>query len=126
MELYQAHLLLRACTARNVNMQQIWELYINRYAQASVTAAAPFRFQLCSNCGKVQEAYTPLPITDGCIQCWHSIHAGWNSYWAMHSSIMFYISKFTLEDCTVLELALSQLYDQQQRQLLLSLGEIIL
>lgn len=126
MELYQAHLLLRAHTNKRINSQHIWELYIDHYAKPQVTAAMPFNYSMCTQCGLVHEAYTPLPITDGCVQCKHAVYAGNSGYWIMHSNIFFYMSKFSMEDCTMLELALSQLYTMQQNKLLDTLEEVVL
>lgn len=125
MELYEAHLVLRASYFRSYNSQRYTDLFLNRVGTTNGQHSKPFHYQLCRNCNTVHEAFTPLPIQDGCISCQRTAWSveGSQQYSIVHSNMMFWLAKTTLEDHALIELALSQLFELQQSK---ALEEVIL
>lgn len=123
MELYEAHLILRTWHSRIEGRYRYCELAINRHAQHQVYTAQPFTYALCSQCGIVSEAFTPLPLQNGCLCCLEASHAGTAHYWIEHSNMFFWVSKLSIADCDTLNLALSQLFALQQSK---AIEEVIL
>lgn len=125
MQLYEAHLVLRAAYFNSYNAQRYTDLFVERIGKTNGQYSKPFHYQLCRNCTTVHEAFTPLPIQDGCISCqscsWSA--AGSQQYSIVHSNMMFWLAKTTLEDHALIDQALAQLFALQQSK---AIEEVIL
>jgi hypothetical protein len=122
MELYEAHLLLRAL--RRGDKQGYASLVLQSWNWGNNHRyAAPYDHRLCTNCGLIQQDLCPCPVQNGCFSCMKSgyIHPsleGAQAYWVFHANMLHYFSNCSLEENAILNQALSTMWELQEHVVL--------
>jgi hypothetical protein len=112
MELYEAHLLLRAL--RYGDKQGYGQLVLRSIpTDCNHKGATPYTFCMCTTCGNIWPSYMLCPLQDGCSSCWQSKYKGQQG-WIYYSNNLHYFCNMNKETHTNIQTALSTMWELQE------------
>lgn len=103
MELYEAHLILKAYKGGQYNAAQV---LLRPYLLHAITEPAPYNHTYCMACSAVTYTCSSLPLAFGCGDCGANSMNGTQQYWVLHSNILFNFAKLSGADHAVVEEAI--------------------